>query len=203
MFCCILIAVAEPLSNFQLGLRGATIQSSNHLLNVFMSENFQYSLLGIPSLVIPLVHPFLANLNKPGIPIPPLVWADKILLPRPNVMSAKPGIFVIGPICKDLGSCCPPNTFPAVLAASFNDGPTNVIPPTKAVPSAPNFNLFLRIAAALSLPTNPSRLSDFELTNSCCNLFPPSASVFPNISPIVSLAWVDTIASPTAAGNTQ
>ena len=52
------------------------------------------------------------------------------------------------------------NPAPATLAAPFKLGPTKVRPDMKAVPSAPNFNLFLKIAAALSLPVKPSRDSD-------------------------------------------
>ncbi len=47
-----------------------------------------------------------------------------------------------------------PTTFvdasPTALEAPFNDGPTKVKAPKNAVPSAPNFNLFLNTAAAYS-----------------------------------------------------
>ena len=76
MFCCFLMALALPLSNFQLGERGDKTKSSNPLLIPAQkpappnSENFHNSLRGIPSLVIPFDQPFLAILNKPGIPTP-------------------------------------------------------------------------------------------------------------------------------------
>jgi len=49
-------------------------------------------------------------------------------------------------------------------------------------PSAPNFNLFLKTAAARSLPLNPSRLSFCVAINFFCNQLP---SALPKISPIV------------------
>jgi len=52
------------------------------------------------------------------------------------------------------------------LDVPFNDGPTKVKAPKNAVPSAPNFNLFLNTAAAYSFGSViPSRLSSCVVAN--------------------------------------
>ena len=61
------------------------------------------------------------------------------------------------------GSTTPLSPTPIVLAESFKEGPTKVRPPNKEAPSPANFNLFLKRAAARSLPLNPSRLSRLDL----------------------------------------
>ena len=71
-------------------------------------------------------------------------------------------------------------------------GPINFNAPMKVEPSIPNFNLFISIAAALSLPANPSKDSGLVKIIYCCNQLPPSSSVLPNIPPIVSCPDADT-----------
>ena len=86
---------------------------------------------------------------------------------------------------------------------NFAVGPTNFNAPIKVEPSIPNFNLFLSIAAALSLPSNPSKDSGSVNIIFCCNQLPPSSSVLPNIPPSVSCPDADTKASLTPTGSAQ
>jgi hypothetical protein len=63
----------------------------------------------------------------------------------------------------------------------FIDGPTNLRAPKNAVPSVPNFNLFLNTAAAYSFGSViPSKLSSFVLAKVRSKKLPLSS---PNISP--------------------
>ena len=63
----------------------------------------------------------------------------------------------------------------------FIDGPINLSAPKKAVPSVPNFNLFLNTADAYSFGSViPSKLSSFVLAKALSKKLPSSS---PNISP--------------------
>ena len=105
----------------------------------------------------------------------------------------------------------PVNTGPTTLfnitldpvAPNFSVGPTNFNAPIKDAPSTPNFNLFLSIAEALSLPSKPSKDSGSVASIFCCNQLPPSSSVLPKIPPSVSCPDADTVASDRPTGNAQ
>ena len=61
-----------------------------------------------------------------------------------------------------IGSPTSLNIIPDPVAAVLKAGPTNFNAPENAVPSVPNFNLFLNTAAAYSLGlVMPSKLSSF------------------------------------------
>ena len=92
---------------------------------------------------------------------------------------------------------------PVPVAPNFKVGPTNFNAPINVAPSVPNFNLFLRIAAAFSLPSSPSKDSGSVASIFCCNQLPPSSSVLPKIPPSVSCPVADTTASLIPTGSAQ
>ena len=141
------------------------------------SPNFQYSYLGIPILFV-VASILLANVLDAAVTTGCIVLADTLrtgstILDKPN---------------------------PATLAPPLIVGPINFKVPIKAVPSAPNFNLFLNKAAALSLPVSPSNFSRDVLYNRFWIVLPSS---LPKISPTLCWSDVDTVVSATAAGNIQ
>ena len=93
------------------------------------------------------------------------------------------------------------DTSPTTLDAPLNVGPTKVNAPKNAVPSAPNFNLFLNTAAAYSLGSFiPSRLSSLVFAKARSKTFPSSS---PNTSPTLLCPVADTAVSAAKPGNTQ
>ena len=90
---------------------------------------------------------------------------------------------------------------PTALDAPLNVGPTKVNAPKNAVPSAPNFNLFLNTAAAYSLGSLiPSKLSSLVLAKARSKTFPSSS---PNTSPTLLCPVAETAVSAANPGSTQ
>jgi len=83
----------------------------------------------------------------------------------------------------------------------FAEGPINLSAPKNAVPSVPNFNLFLNTAAAYSFGfVIPSKLSSLVLAKALSKKLPLSS---PNISPTDFCPVAETVVSAANAGNTQ
>ena len=145
------------------------------------SENFQSSCLGIPNLVKPLSMFWDINLNVCGKP--DFSLASNLEAPV------------------NRGPTTSVDATPIILAPPLKVGPTKVNAPKNAVPSAPNFNLFLSTAAAYSFGSLiPSKLSSLELAKAFCKKFPSSS---PNKFPTVFCPVPDTVVSATNPGNTQ
>ena len=94
------------------------------------SEYFQRSDLGIPDFVKALSARLDVALNNFGMP--DLSLANTFVIPV------------------NAGSTTLDNITPDPVDNVFTDGPTNLSAPKNAVPSVPNFNLFLNTAAAYS-----------------------------------------------------
>ena len=145
------------------------------------SEYFQRSAFGIPDFVKALSATLDTPLNNCGIPV--LSLAKTFVMP----VSA--------------GSTTLDNITPEPVDKVFTEGPTNLSAPKNAVPSVPNFNLFLNTAAAYSLGSViPSKLSSLVLAKALSKKLPSS---FPNISPTDFCPVADTVVSAANAGNTQ
>ena len=145
------------------------------------SENFQRSDLGIPAFVSPLSMFWDTNLSVCGKPVFSL--ASNLEAPVKT------------------GSTTSVAASPTTLDAPLNVGPTKVNAPKNAVPSAPNFNLFLNTAAAYSFGSLiPSKLSSLVFAKALSKTFPSSS---PNTSPTLLCPVADTAVSATNPGNTQ
>ena len=145
------------------------------------SEYFQRSALGIPDFVKALSAALDMPLNNCGIPV--LSLAKTLDIPP-----------TVGPTTFD-------SITPDPVDIIFIDGPINLSAPKNAVPSVPNFNLFLHTAAAYSFGfVIPSRLSNFVLAKALSKKLPLSS---PNISPTDFCPVADTVVSAANAGNTQ
>ena len=99
------------------------------------------------------------------------------------------------------GSTTLDNITPDPVDNVFTDGPTSLSAPKNAVPSVPNFNLFLNTAAAYSWGfVIPSKLSSLVLAKALSKKLPLSS---PNISPTDFCPVAETVVSAANAGNTQ
>ena len=145
------------------------------------SEYFQRSAFGIPDFVKALSATLDTLLNNCGIPVFSL--AKTLDIPP-----------IVGPTTLD-------SMTPDPVDIIFIDGPINLSAPKNAVPSVPNFNLFLNTAAAYSFGfVIPSRLSNLVLARALSKKLPSSS---PNISPTDFCPVADTVVSAANAGNTQ
>ena len=90
---------------------------------------------------------------------------------------------------------------PEPLANPFKEGPTNVNAPINAVPSAPNFSLFLNTAAAYSFGSFIFASSSNLVLDKALSKKLPFSS--PNISPTLFCPIADTVVSAVNAGKTQ
>ena len=173
------IALAEPGSNLKLEANLDAVASVSFLTlfqkGAFQSENFHVSYLGIPSLVPTYFLALPIFLKALGTVAPTGLY---IFLPKTSkvscVRSLAPGLITT--------FSAPLKPMPANFAEAFKLGPTKVKAPINVVPSAPNFNLFLKMAAALSAPVRPSRLSLCVLAKAFCTTLPSGS---PKTSPSV------------------
>ena len=103
------------------------------------SENFHRSESGMPNLSRALSNFLLVNFKAAAVYLLPTTLDNPVS---------------VGPTTSF-------NITPVPVPVNFIAGPIIFKAPRKAVPSVPNLSLFLRIAAALSLPFNPSMSSNF------------------------------------------